>query len=59
VLTAHGVKAFCLTGGNLRPAVLAEHLLRVGEEIALACTRPGPSLQVISVSGMVGVPLDD
>jgi hypothetical protein len=58
MFTAHGIKAFCLTGGDLRPAVLAEHFLRVREEVALACTRPGSSLQVISASKMRGVPLD-
>jgi len=58
MLTVHGIKAFCLTGGDLRPVVLAEQFLRVREEVALACTRPGPSLQAISASGMRGVPLD-
>ena len=58
VITAHGITAFCLTGADLRPAVLVEHFLRVLDEIALACARPGPSLHLISASGMRGVPLE-
>jgi hypothetical protein len=57
-ISAHGITAFCLTGGDLRPAVLAEQFLNVLDKVALACARPGPALLVISASGMRSVPLD-
>lgn len=58
VVAAHGLIAFCLTGADLRPAVLAEQFLAVVEEVARMCARPGPALHVISASGMRSVPLD-
>jgi PIN like domain len=57
-VAAHGLTAFCLAGKDLGPAVLAEHLLAVLGEIALACARPGPALHLISAAGMRAVPLD-
>jgi hypothetical protein len=49
-LVAHGVKAFCLTSGNLRAAEMAEHFLAVLDQIADACALPGPFLYAVSGS---------
>ncbi|HEV2888285.1 MAG TPA: hypothetical protein VGX49_15345 [Jatrophihabitans sp.] len=57
-VNAYRVNAFCLSGGNLKATVMAEHFLNVLDRIAQACTRPGPALHVISASGMRKVPLD-
>ena len=58
VLAARGLQVFCLGGAALRPAVLADRLLAVLDEVALACGRPGPALYVITGSGMRRAPLD-
>jgi len=55
---AHGVQAFCLSGGNVKAAVMAEQFLAVIDEIANACRSSGPTLCVITPSGMRSVPLD-
>lgn len=55
---ADGVQAFCLSGGNLKAAVMAEQFLRVLDEIAVACGKPGPALDVVSAAGMRAVALD-
>jgi hypothetical protein len=51
-LVAHGVKAFCLTSGNLRAAEMAEQFLAVFEHIADAITLPGPFLYAVSGRGL-------
>jgi hypothetical protein len=55
VITAHGVRAFCLGGAHLEPAVLADRFLSVLDAVALACARPGPALYLITASGMRSV----
>jgi hypothetical protein len=57
-MIAQGVTVFCLTGGNLEATGMAEHVLKVLDEMAVACARPGPALHLISASGMRTVPLD-
>ncbi len=51
-LVAYGVQAFCLTGGNLRAAAMAEQYLAVLDELALACETPGPFLYAVSGGGL-------
>ena len=57
-LVAQGVRAFCLAGGNLRAAAMAEQFLVVIEDMAHVCEQPGPFLYVVSASGMRRVSLD-
>jgi hypothetical protein len=52
VLLRHGVRAFCLTGGNLRAADMAAQLLGAMDDIADACDRPGPFLYSVSGRGL-------
>ena len=56
-LVAHGVKAFCLTSGNLRAAEMAAQFLAVIERIAAICMEPGPFLYAVSGSGLRRVDL--
>jgi len=49
-VVGHRVQAFCLTGGNLRAAAMAEHYLAVIDEVAgpapdldRSCTRCPPA----------------
>ena len=49
---AHRVQAFCLTGGILRAAAMAERYLTVIEDLAQACLRPGPFLYAVSPQGL-------
>ncbi len=51
-LVAHRVQAFCLTGGNLRAAVMAEQYLAVINDLAHACETPGPFLYAVSTRGL-------
>ena len=51
-LVAHGVKAFCLTSGNLRAAGMAEQFLAAMDQIVDACALPGPFLYAVSGSGL-------
>ncbi|MHB1739112.1 MAG: PIN-like domain-containing protein [Actinomycetes bacterium] len=48
ILLGHEVRAFCLTGGNLRAASMAEHFLGNIEEIARVSAAPGPFLYAVS-----------
>jgi hypothetical protein len=50
-LVAHGVRAFCLTSGNLRAAEMAEQFLAVLDQIADACALPGPFFYAVSGRG--------
>ena len=52
VLRSSGVRAFCLTSGNLRAEQMAQQFLDVVDEMATACRQPGPFLFVVSRSGM-------
>jgi hypothetical protein len=56
-LVRHGVRAFCLTGGNLRAAEMAGHILTVLDAIVVACAGPGPFLYAVSRSGLRRVDL--
>ena len=51
-LVAHQVQAFCLTGGNLRGAEMAEQYLAVINDLARACEAPGPFLYAVSARGV-------
>ena len=51
-LVAHHVQAFCLTGGNLRAAAMAEQYLAVVDDTARACATPGPFLSAVSARGL-------
>jgi len=51
-LTAHGVRAFCLTNGNLRAAEMAQHFLEALPAIERECRAPGPFLFAVSRSGL-------
>lgn len=51
-VVAQRVQAFCLTGGNLRAAAMAEQYLAVIHDLAQACTRPGPFLYAVSSRGL-------
>jgi hypothetical protein len=51
-LVAHGVRAFCLTSGNLRAAEMAAQFLAAIDELAAACSRPGPFLFAVSARGL-------
>lgn len=45
-------QAFCLTGGNLRAAAMAEQYLAVIDDLAHACLSPGSFLYAVSVRGL-------
>ncbi len=51
-VVAHRVQAFCLTGGNLRAAAMAEQYLAVIDDVARACSTPGPFLFAVSARGL-------
>lgn len=57
-VTANGVRAFCLSGGNLKAAAMANQFLSVLDEIVEACRMSGPALHVISSSGIRQIRLD-
>lgn len=47
---AHGVRAFCLSSGNLRAAAMAGQYLSALDGITSACSLPGPLLYTLSSS---------
>ena len=51
-LVAHGVRAFCLTSGNLRAGEMAAQFLAAMDQIAVACRQPGPFLYAVSARGL-------
>ncbi len=51
-LIDHGVKAFCLTSGNLKAAQMAEAFLNRIAAISEACRAPGPFLYAVSARGL-------
>jgi hypothetical protein len=57
VVVTHGVKAFCLTNGNLRATEMAATYLVVIEQIAEACLVTGPFIYAVSHSGIRRVEL--
>ncbi|MGE4113596.1 MAG: hypothetical protein AB7G36_05425 [Candidatus Nanopelagicales bacterium] len=57
-LVTHNVRAFCLSGGNLRAADMADQFLNVLDRMAAACAEPPPCLYVVSASGMRKVQLE-
>lgn len=56
-LLAHGVRAFCLSGGNLRAVAMAELYIRVLPRMVAACQEDGPFLYVVSAAGLRRVDL--
>lgn len=48
-LIAGNVRAFCLTGGNLRADEMAARFLRHQAQIWKACSEPGPLVFAVSV----------
>jgi hypothetical protein len=57
-LITHNVRAFCLSGGNLRAADMAVQFMQVLDKMAAACLAPPPCLYVVSASGMRKVELE-
>jgi hypothetical protein len=53
----HSVRAYCLAGGNLKADVMAQQFLAVMDRIAQTCTKPGPALYVVTMTGMRQVDL--
>lgn len=51
-LVTHGVRAFCLTSGNVRAAEMAALFLSRLEAITAACQAPGPFLYAVSSRGL-------
>ncbi len=51
-VVSHRVQAFCLTGGNLRAAAMADQFLTVIADLAQACLSPGPFLYAVSARGL-------
>ncbi len=51
-LIAHSVRAFCLTGGNLRAAGMAAQFLAAIGPMTSACAEPGPFLYAVSPRGL-------
>ena len=58
-LLAHNVKAFCLSGGNMRAAAMAEQYLRVLPAIVTACVDDGPFLYIVSRVGLRRVNVEE
>jgi PIN like domain len=58
VLIEHRVRAFCLTGGNLRAAEMGSLFLNSMDQILAASVRPGPLLYTLSKQGIRAVSLD-
>lgn len=56
-LVRAGVVAFCLAGGNLRAAAMAEMVVSQIDPIRRICSRPGPSLTIVSRGGLRDVSL--
>jgi PIN domain-containing protein len=48
----NGVRAFCLTSGNLRAHEMADLYLSVLDRIVAACAEPGPFLHAVSRQGL-------
>ena len=57
-LLRHDVRAFCLAGGNLRAAEMAQLYLAEIPAIGRACSVPGPFLYAVSKRGIRRLELD-
>lgn len=55
----HSVRAFCLTSGNLRARDMAALYLSVLDQLAEACTQPGPFLSTASRAGLRRIDLNN
>ena len=55
----HGVRAFCLTSGNLRARDMAALYLAVLDHLAAACGEPGPFLFTVSRAGLRRIDFDN
>jgi hypothetical protein len=51
-ILAHKVRAFCLVGGNLRAADMAERYLAALTQMNDVCRQPGPFLYAVSSAGL-------
>lgn len=58
-LLTHGVRAFCLTNGNLRAQEMARQVLDALPAIEQACRAAGPFLFAVSRSGLRRIDLTD
>lgn len=56
-LIAAGVVAFCLAGGNMRAAEMADLLVSRLPQMQRLCLEPGPSLHIVSRGGLRKVDL--
>ena len=57
-LLDHGVRAFCLTNGNLPARAMAEHFLASLDRSDPACSHPAPYLNAVNARGLRGIGLD-
>jgi hypothetical protein len=57
-ILAHGVRAFCLTSGNLKATEMAARYLLVLDQLADACRQSGPFLYAVSEGGLRRLDLD-
>jgi hypothetical protein len=51
-LVRHGVRAFCLTSGNVRASEMADLFLSAMDAITEACAASGPFLYAVSPRGL-------
>jgi hypothetical protein len=58
-LLTHGVRAFCLTSGNMRAAAMAATYVSALPAIVRACSEPGPFLFAVSPTGLRQVDLSN
>lgn len=56
-LVRAGVIAFCVASGNMRAADMAEMVISQIDAIRRICSRPGPSLTIVSRGGLRDVAL--
>jgi hypothetical protein len=57
-LVAHGVRAFCLAGGNLPAADMAARFLVNLDAITAACQDPGPFIYAVHATRIVRLSID-
>jgi hypothetical protein len=57
-LVAHGVRAFCLAGGNLPAAEMAARFLVNLDAITAACQDPGPFIYAVHATRIVRLSID-
>lgn len=57
-LVAHGVRAFCLSGGNLPATEMAARFLANLDAITAACQDPGPFIYAVHATRIVRLSID-